>query len=157
MAVGGAGVGLKGLSAVPRPSHRMIVLAAILLVASLLRLHRLGQSSLWYDEVVTMRLAQTQSPLKLLRLLHEIDATRAPLHPLLLQCWVKLFSPSEYAGRGFSVLCGTVAIAIVYWIGIQAFDGAQVCGPPGYAHSVHCSSITHAKRACICGCSWLHV
>ena len=63
MAVGGAGIGLKKLHAVPRPGHRMIVLAAILLVASLLRLYRLGQSSLWYDEVVTMRLAQTQSPL----------------------------------------------------------------------------------------------
>jgi mannosyltransferase len=122
MSVGGTGVGLRSFSAVPRPGPRVIVLAAILLIAAVLRLYQLGQSSLWYDEVVTMRLARTQSPLKLLRLLREIDATRAPLHPLLLQGWFKLFGPSDFAGRAFSVLCGTVAIAVVYWIGFQAFD-----------------------------------
>jgi mannosyltransferase len=122
MAVGGTRVGLRSFSAVPRPGHRVIVLAAILLIASVLRLYRLGQSTLWYDEVVTMRLARTHSPLKLLRLLREIDATRAPLHPLLLQGWFKLFGPSDCAGRAFSVLCGTVAIAVVHWIGFQAFN-----------------------------------
>jgi mannosyltransferase len=122
MAVGGTGAGLRSFSALLRPGHCVIVLAAILLIASILRLHRLGQSTLWYDEVVTMRLARTHSPLELLRLLRKIDATRAPLHPLLLQGCFKLFGPSDYAGRAFSALCGIVAIAVVYWIGFQAFN-----------------------------------
>jgi uncharacterized membrane protein len=122
MAVGGTGVDLRSFSALLRPGHCVLVLAVILLIASVLRLYRLGHSTLWYDEVVTMRLARTHSPLELLRLLGEIDATRAPLHPLLLQGCFKLFGPSDYAGRAFSVLCGIVAVAVVYWIGIQAFD-----------------------------------
>jgi mannosyltransferase len=122
MAVGGTGVDLRSFSALLRPGHCVLVLAVILLIASVLRLYRLGHSTLWYDEVVTMRLARTHSPLELLRLLREIDATRAPLHPLLLQGCFKLFGPSDYAGRAFSVLCGILAVAVVYWIGIQAFD-----------------------------------
>ena len=99
-----------------------VLLVVILSVASLVRLFHLGQSSFWYDEVVTMRLAQTESPTALLRLLRQIDATRAPVHPLLLQGWVTLFGPSECSGRAFSVLCGVITVGLVYWIGRQAFD-----------------------------------
>jgi mannosyltransferase len=102
--------------------QRTILLVAILLFASVLRLFHLGQSSLWYDEVVTMRLARTENPAALCRLLSQIDATRAPLHPLLLQGWITLFGHSDTAGRSFSVLCGIVTVGLVYWIGLQAFD-----------------------------------
>ena len=57
----------------------------------------LGRSSLWYDEVVTMRLARTESPAALFQLLGQIDATRAPLHPLILQGWVAVLGSSDYA------------------------------------------------------------
>ena len=69
-----------------------------------------------------MRLARTKSPLTLLRLLHQIDATRAPLHPLILQVWFRLWGAADYTGRAFSALCGILAIAVVYRIGVQAFD-----------------------------------
>jgi 4-amino-4-deoxy-L-arabinose transferase-like glycosyltransferase len=97
-------------------------LTAILLIAAMLRLFQLGQSSLWYDEVVTMRLARTKDPAHLLRLLQQIDATRAPLHPLLLQCWIFLFGDSDLAGRSLSALCGILTVAMVHWVGRQAFD-----------------------------------
>src|SRR5262249_3916317 len=87
-------------------NRRFLLLVAILLVAALLRLYHLGRDSLWYDEVVTMRLARTESPAALVRLLGQIDATRAPLHPLLLQGWVALFGPFDYTARLFSGLCG---------------------------------------------------
>jgi mannosyltransferase len=103
--------------------HRqMILLIAIMVTASLIRLYHLGQSSLWYDEVVTMKLARTESPAALCRLLRQIDATRAPLHPLLLQSWVSLWGTSDASGRAFSVLCGIVTVGLVYWIGLLAFD-----------------------------------
>ena len=107
-----------------RPSLLTTSLVGILLIGSALRLYRLGQSSLWYDEVVTMRLARTESPRSLLRLLDQIDATRAPLHPLVLQGWLKLFGPSDYSGRAFSALCGIITIWLVYWIGLSAFDAS---------------------------------
>jgi mannosyltransferase len=106
-----------------RPSLLTTSLVGVLLIASALRLYHLGQSSLWYDEVVTMRLARTESPRLLLRLLDQIDATRAPLHPLVLQGWLKLFGPSDYSGRASSALCGMITIGLVYWIGLRAVDG----------------------------------
>ena len=69
-----------------------------------------------------MRLARTESPAALVRLLGQIDATRAPLHPLLLQGWVALFGPFDYPARVFSGLCGIITVALVYWIGLRAFD-----------------------------------
>jgi mannosyltransferase len=101
---------------------RILPLGAILLVASVLRLWHLGQSSLWYDEVVTMHLARTAGPAALLRLLRQIDATRAPLHPLLLQAWVSLFGASEVSARAQSALCGILTVALVYWLGLQSYD-----------------------------------
>ncbi len=108
----------------PMLARGRITLMAVLLAASVVRLVQLGQSSLWYDEVVTMRLARTQGPSALLRLLQEIDATRAPLHPLLLQRWIALLGPTDLSGRAFSALCGIVTVALVYWIGLKTFDRA---------------------------------
>ena len=93
----------------------------ILLVAAGLRLFHLGETSLWYDEIVTMRLARTRSPGQLLNRLGEIDATRAPLHPLLLQCWITVFGSSDQSGRAFSAICGVVTCALIYMIGSQNF------------------------------------
>ena len=60
-----------------------------------------------------MRLAHSPGPAALVSLLGRIDATRAPLQPLLLQGWVKLFGTSESAGRSFSVACGLLTVAMV--------------------------------------------
>jgi mannosyltransferase len=103
-------------------ANRPGLLAAILILATLLRAWDLGRLSFWYDEVVSMRLALAQGPRELIRLLGEIDATRAPLHPFLLQAWVRVFGPSEAAGRAFSVVCGVLTVALIARIGRRAFD-----------------------------------
>jgi 4-amino-4-deoxy-L-arabinose transferase-like glycosyltransferase len=69
-----------------------------------------------------MQLAMTKNAIALFHLLHEIDATRAPLHPLLLQLWVKLFGASDSSGRIFSVLSGIGVVGLVYRIGLRVFD-----------------------------------
>ena len=97
------------------------VCAVIALVAAGLRFYQLGRLSFWYDEVVTMRLARAASPRELLDRLFEIDATRAPLHPLLLQVWLRVFGTSEAAARSFSVLCGIATVVVVYQIARDAF------------------------------------
>lgn len=71
-----------------------------------------------------MRLAQTANPAELLRLLKQIEATRAPLHPLALQAWLTLFGPSDLAGRSFAALCGVLIIVFVYLIGRGLFDSS---------------------------------
>lgn len=68
-----------------------------------------------------MRLARAGGPGALLKLLFEIDATRAPVHPLLLLGWISLFGPSETAARAFSVVCGLAAVAVIYGFARAAF------------------------------------
>ncbi len=98
------------------------ILAGIAAVATGLRLYQLGRLSFWYDEVVTMRLARAGSPAALIARLFEIDATRAPLHPLLLELWTQAFGPSEAAARGFSVVCGVATVLVIFAIARAAFD-----------------------------------
>jgi 4-amino-4-deoxy-L-arabinose transferase-like glycosyltransferase len=110
-------------------------------VAVALRTRDLDRYSLWYDEVVTMRLARTATPGELIALLGQIDGTRAPLHPLLLQGWLRLFGTSELAGRSLSAVCGMLTVAAVYVLGRRLFDErtgrwaawfAAVCPPLVY-------------------------
>jgi mannosyltransferase len=120
---------------------RTMYLGGILLVAAGLRLWDIDRTSLWYDEVVTMRVARAGSVLELLAVLNRIDGTRAPLQPLLLQTWLRLFGPSDFAGRSASALCGIFTVGVVYVLGRQAFDAttgrwaawlAAVCPPLVY-------------------------
>jgi hypothetical protein len=100
------------------------VLAGIVAVASGLRGFQIGRLSFWYDEVVTMRLARAGSPGALVARLFEIDATRAPLHPLLLEAWLAVFGSSEAAARSLSVLCGIATVFLIFEIGRIAFDAS---------------------------------
>jgi hypothetical protein len=98
------------------------IAAGIVAAAAGLRGYQLGRLSFWYDEVVTMRLARTGSPAGLIDLLFRIDATRAPLHPLLLQGWVGILGASEAAARALSVLFGIATVLLILDIGRIAFD-----------------------------------
>jgi mannosyltransferase len=136
------------ITAVPKPPRRprwvslqALHLGIILLVAAGLRFWHLDSTSLWYDEVVTMRVARTVSPAALVKLLDQIDGTRAPLHPLVLQLWLRVFGPSDRAGRSFSAVCGLGTVVAIYLLGSLAFDErtgrwaawlAAVCPPLVY-------------------------
>lgn len=45
----------------------------------------------------------------------ELYAGNAPLYPLLLAPWVKMFGPSLLALRSFACLCGSLAAVILWW------------------------------------------
>ena len=98
------------------------IFVAILLAATALRGLHLGRPSFYYDEVVTMRLAREPNPPALVRLMDQIDASRAPLQPLLLHGWIGIFGASDLAGRAFGAVCGVLTVALIYVIGRQAFD-----------------------------------
>ena len=112
-----------------------LILAAIVAVAAGLRGYQLGRLSFWYDEVVTMRLARAGSPSALIDRLFRIDATRAPLHPMLLEGWIGVFGASEAAARALSVLCGVATVLLVFDIGRVAFDTRRASGRPGWPRS----------------------
>ena len=99
-------------------------LVMIGVVAVGLRCWRLDQWSLWYDEVVTMRLALAPGVGELLDLIRRIDATRAPLYPLVLMGWLRVFGDSDLSARALGAVLGVVTVGGVYALGRRAFDEA---------------------------------
>src|SRR5262249_20311360 len=65
---------------------------------------------------------RSPGPSALIKTLIEADATRAPLHPLLLQGWIALFGPSDLSARALSALLGVLTVPLVYRVGREAFD-----------------------------------
>ncbi len=97
-------------------------LAAILIVAALVRCVGLGWESVWEDEVTWMRLARTGGPLALLRALPLYDAGGSPLHLLFLQAYLKYVGDSVVWARFASAFCGLSAVALVYAAGRRFYD-----------------------------------
>lgn len=114
--------------ATPRTVSHVLILAAVLIAAAGLRFAHLGQPSLWYDEVIPMRLARQATPAALMRLLFQIEATRAPLHPLVLQGWLRVFGPTDLAGRTLAALCGLLTVVVVERIGRRLYDSKTGLG-----------------------------
>ena len=111
-------------SSPPRTWSRgeVIGLGLILLVATVLRFAWLDRHSLWFDEVITMRLALAPSLHALIELLPRIDAVGAPLYPSILHVWSAWFGPSELAGRTLGALISAATVASVCWVGTGAFN-----------------------------------
>jgi mannosyltransferase len=103
---------------------RRAILLGLTLLATALRVAYLDRPSLFYDEIIALDLASQPDPMTLIALLQKNDATRAPLHPLLLQGWVALFGASAVSGRAFSVVCGLLTLPLVDRIGRRAFGPA---------------------------------
>ena len=101
------------------PKHRALMSMNILLwLALALRLFRLDDQSLWYDEGVTWYL--TQFPL-----IDQVRWTAADIQPpfyyLLLWFTSQLFGESEWALRFPSVVFGLLAIPIIWQLGHTLF------------------------------------
>ncbi len=105
-----------------RTAVPILQLLFILLVAAGLRLWGIGSTSLYYDEVISMRVARAPGPVALLPLLEQLDGTRAPLHPLVLQLWLRIFGSSDLAGRSLSAVCGILTVVVVYRLARASFN-----------------------------------
>lgn len=95
------------------------VLLAILGSGLLLRVYNLGRESLWYDEIISVRLAHMTTS--------QIIADRAvnvhpPFYFLVLRGWVGLFGGSEIAVRSLSVLFGLLTIFLTFKVASLLFD-----------------------------------
>jgi len=95
-----------------------------LLVAAMLRLGKLGRWSLWYDETVSVFLAQ-------LPLREMIDHTAGDIHPpgyyALLHFWQRLLHPAPTTGMEFiygwvSVASGLLLLTLLYVVARHFFD-----------------------------------
>lgn len=105
---------------------RLLTLLAILLGFAL-RLYHLGAESLWYDETVSVALAQKSIP-ALIR--HTAGDIHPPGYYLLLHGWQTLTHPTPAFGLEFlyawpSVWCGVIILVLLFAIGRQLLT-AQV-------------------------------
>ncbi|MBI5302084.1 MAG: glycosyltransferase family 39 protein [Chloroflexi bacterium] len=94
-------------------------LPLILLAAFALRLYRLGIASLWYDETVSVFLAQ-KDLLALTR--HTAGDIHPPLYYYLLHFWGQLAGWSEFAMAFLSLFFGVLLIALTYRVAREWFD-----------------------------------
>ena len=106
----------------PSPLAPRLSLLTLLLLAFALRLFRLEEQSLWWDEGISLHLATSS--------LADIIADRAanihpPLYFIVLKGWVTLMGVTPFAARYLSVLAGWLQVAAVYslgrrWLGHKA-------------------------------------
>ena len=86
----------------------------ILLLGFALCLYRLGYQSLWYDEGVSVFLAQ-----KSLSALtaHTAGDIHPPLYYYLLHLWIRLAGASEFSLAFLSLTFGVLLIALLFLLG----------------------------------------
>lgn len=101
---------------IPAEKRSFPILIAILLLAFSLRLHALGNQSMWWDELKTIERAILPPP----ALLTDFINTRAhlPAYYLLMRGWI-LLGNNAFIVRLFSVMWGVLGIAAVFQLSRQ--------------------------------------
>lgn len=88
-----------------------LFLAALLLLAALLRFYRIGYQSYWNDEGTSVALASRSLGLILQGASQDIHP---PLYYVLLHGWMQLFGRGEVAVRALSALLGAMCVGATY-------------------------------------------
>jgi uncharacterized membrane protein len=91
---------------------------AIVLLAFGLRLYRLGASSLWYDETVSVYLAEQSLPALIA---HTAGDIHPPGYYILLHAWIRLAGHSDFAVAFPSLIFGVVLVALAYRLAARFF------------------------------------
>jgi mannosyltransferase len=95
------------------------ILRFVVLLAFALRLYRLGYQSIWYDEGVSIHLAQKSLAALIAHTARDIHP---PLYYCLLHFWVKAAGSSEFAVAFLSLSFGLLVIPLVYRIGRHLYN-----------------------------------
>jgi uncharacterized membrane protein len=116
----------------------VVWLIGILIGATLLRVHALGRTSYWYDELASVLYANGRTPAIFQVPLGYFDHapaiaskpgmrswknvwfgfdTTPPLYPTLLRIWWRIFGESDVAGRSLSVALSLLTIVALYDVG----------------------------------------
>ncbi len=85
--------------------------AAIMLLGLALRLFRLGADSIWYDEGVSLYLANLSIPALIA---HTAGDIHPPLYYAALHLWLAAAGHSQFAAAFFSLFCGILLIPATF-------------------------------------------
>lgn len=96
-----------------RSRYDALVLAALLLLATALRVHDLALGGLWLDEGYS--LLQSERDFADILALRRLDAN-PPLYLLALHAWRIVFGPSVLAAQTLSVVCGVAGVGLAWLV-----------------------------------------
>ena len=91
----------------------------VLLIAFVLRIFNLTGESLWRDEVDSVRFAF--EPLGAILANFTSNGFNGPLYHLMLRGWLTLAGINDFTLRYFSLIFGTLLVALVYALGARLF------------------------------------
>ena len=133
------------LGAFYRPRHvlPLLLMLALLVLASATRFHRLGEQSLWYDEGVAYNHALRSLP-ELIPLLQR--NVHVPAYFTLLGLWEDVAGASEFALRSLSVFFSVLSVALTYALGSRLFHRVAGLGAAAFV-ALNTFSIYYAAEA----------
>ena len=101
---------------------RYFPVAFLLVLAAATRFLLLGHQSLWFDEIVSLKLARQP----FLAMLHDLVRTEStpPLYYVLLWVWVRLLGTSAEALRSLSACLGVLTVGVLYLTARLRFSSA---------------------------------
>ena len=97
----------------PKTSYFLL---AIFLVGLFLRLYGLGEHKYWYDEIITLNLANHES------LESIISGGRPPLYLVFAHLWIGSLGTSEDVTRLLSIIFGVSSIILIYLVAKTLFN-----------------------------------
>ncbi len=96
-------------------------IVTITLLAFWVRVQNLTYHSIWFDEAISLRWAQSTVARILEVSMHLVEDRLPPLYYLLLKWWVDGAGVSEFSVRYLSVLFGVLLIPVLYTLGHKLF------------------------------------
>ncbi len=125
------------------PINPRLWLAIVLVLATGLRLFRLGTKSFWLDEAISVVMAELDRRTFFSVLVHR-QANMA-LYYCLLRAWIRMGS-SEFVVRLLSVVFGVAAILVIYLLGKDLF-GRKAARIAALLLCVHAYHIRYSQEA----------
>lgn len=95
-----------------------LILFGIVLLAIALRVHQLSIESYWLDEIIMVKITQSELP----EIMERLRTGRPPIYVFLGYIWVRIFGATEVATRSLSVAAGLLSIPVVFLIGRRMFN-----------------------------------
>ena len=114
---------LDARRSIPAVANPVLAIAAITLLALVLRLHDVALDPFWKNELFS--LVWSQRPAGWLASQGLLLETNPPLHFLLLKAWTTLFGTGEFSARLPSVLSGTASVPLLFLLG-RRLGGTRV-------------------------------
>ena len=102
-------------------SIEAIILGCLILLTVGLRVYRLDDEALWYDEIAVWQYVDAPTFTAHIKEARGFDPPLVPLHYAVQYGWASFFSESVYAARFVPVLLSAAVVVVLYLLGRMLF------------------------------------